>query len=133
MSFLSRTLKSRLSNLKSLLSIEKFPAFSSSTKISTGLTGLQADPAARSNLLNLYGALRDKLRCEDIPEDYVYKKGMLELLDYRSKLIKNESFSDLDLETELGEGQLEELVEQAQEELELVNKIVNEWKPWGKK
>lgn len=101
-----------------------------SNKISTGISGLKVDQSARFNLLKLYEALKGKL-CQ-LPEDYVYRKGMLAVLENRNKLIKNESFSDLDLETEIGEGQLEELVEQAHEEINLLEKLSNEWKPWEK-
>lgn len=134
MSFLLRkTSISRLSNLKSL-QFKNFLNFSTSTKISTGLTGLEADPSARATLLNLYGTLKTKLTTNhDIPEDYAYKKTLLSLINHRTKLLENESLTDFDLENEIGEGQLEELVEQAQEELELANKIINEWKPWENK
>jgi hypothetical protein len=36
----------------------------------------------------------------------------------------------LDVETKIGEGQLEELVDQAHDEIKLVDKLSNEWKPW---
>lgn len=102
----------------------------SSNKISTGISGLKVDPSARSNLFNLYSELKGKL-CQ-LPEDYAYRKGMLAVLDNRSKMIKDEAFTDLDLESEIGEGQLEELVEQAKEEIKLFEKLSNEWKPWEK-
>ena len=121
------------SNLRKLKS-HRYSTFSpsTSTKISTGLTGLLADSSARSNLLKLYAELRKTLSSNDIPDDYVYKKSMLSLIENRTKLIENELISDLILEEEIGEGQLEELIEQAQEESELANKLVNEWKPWNK-
>jgi NADH dehydrogenase (ubiquinone) 1 alpha subcomplex subunit 5 len=102
----------------------------SSNKIATGISGLKVDPSARSNLLKLYEELKGKL-CQ-LPEDYVYKREMMGLLENRNKMIKNEAFSDLDLETKFGEGQLEELVEQAQEEIKLLEKLSTEWKPWEK-
>lgn len=127
MYFLLKSL-SRLSNSKSHL-IAQYSTVS--IKTSTGLTGLQADPSSRKKLLNLYCDLENELKCQNIPENYVYKKEMLSLLENRKKLLEKLSYSDLELET-IMEGQLEELVEQVQEELELVNKIVNEWKPWEK-
>lgn len=111
-------------------SLSRLAFSTSSNKISTGITGLQADPSARSNLLKLYTEFKEKL--SQLPEDYAYRKGMLAVLENRSKMIKNESFSDLDLETEIGEGQLEELVEQAQDEIKLLEKLSNDWKPWEK-
>lgn len=103
---------------------------SCSNKIATGIAGLKVDPSARSNLLKLYDGLKGKL--SQLPEDYAYRRGMLVVLENRSKMIKDEAFSDLDLENEIGEGQLEELVEQAQEEIGLLEKLSNEWKPWEK-
>jgi NADH dehydrogenase (ubiquinone) 1 alpha subcomplex subunit 5 len=94
------------------------------------ISGLKVDPSARSNLLKLYEELKGKL-CQ-LPEDYVYRREMMGLLENRNKMIKNEAFSDLDLETKIGEGQLEELVEQAQEEIKLLEKLSTEWKPWEK-
>lgn len=98
------------------------------SKISTGLTGLKVDPSARNNLLKQYGDLETKLR--QLPVDYGYRNGMLSVLEERNKLLKNESLSDFDLEMKIGEGQLEELIEQAEEEHELFEKLSNEWKPW---
>ena len=108
--------------------LSHFNCFStSSTKVSTGL---KVDPISRNNLLKLYEDLKNKLT--QLPEDYVYRKGMLVLLENRKKLIKDEGYSDLDLEIKIGEGQLEELVEQAHEELDLIEKLANNWKPWEK-
>lgn len=118
-------------NLRSVHSQLSQSCFSTcSKKISTGLTGLQADSNSRQNLLELYTELNHKLSV--LPEDFAYRKGMLVLLNSRKNLIENEAYSDLDLEAEIGEGQLEELVEQAEDELKLVEKLVNEWKPWEK-
>lgn len=100
----------------------------SSTKFATGLTGLKVDPSARKNLLKLYGDLEIKLK--QLPPDYEYRNRMLRLMEERSKLIRNESLSDFDLENKIGEGQLEELIEQAREEDQLIEKLSNDWKPW---
>ena len=100
----------------------------SSTKTSTGITGLIANPNARNNLLSLYCELKKKLK--ELPEDYGYRKGMLTILENRTKIIENEANSDLDVEIQINEGQLEELVEQAHEEFNLLEKLANEWKPW---
>ena len=99
-----------------------------SFKFSTGLTGLKVDPLARKNLLKQYTNLETKLK--QLPADYGYRIEMLNLLEERNNLIKNESLSDFDLEMKIGEGQLEELIEQAEEEHKLIEKLSNEWKPW---
>lgn len=116
-----------------LNSFRKIRLFSQSTaaaasKISTGLTGLKVDPSARKNLLKLYGDLEIKLK--QLPTDYGYRNGMLSLIEERNKLINNESLTDFELEMKIGEGQLEELIEQAKEEHGLFEKLSNEWKPW---
>lgn len=103
----------------------------SSTKTSTGITGLIANSNARNNLLSLYCELEKKLK--ELPEDYGYRKGMLVLLENYKTIIKNEANSDLDVEIQINEGQLEELVEQAHEELNLLEKLANEWKPYEMK
>mgnify|MGYP001809642535 CR=1 FL=1 len=99
-------------------------------KISTGISGLKADPYARSNLLKLYSELKEKLY--QLPEDYAYRKGMLAIVENRNNLLRNEAFSDLDVENEIGEGQLEELIDQAKDEIKLLEKVSNEWQPWEK-
>lgn len=113
-----------------LKTISRFAFSTCTNKISTGISGLQVDPSARLNLVKLYGELRVKLI--QLPEDYVYRRGMLAVLENRTKMLKNESLSDLDLENEIGEGQLEELIEQAHDEMKLVEKLSNDWKPWEK-
>jgi NADH dehydrogenase (ubiquinone) 1 alpha subcomplex subunit 5 len=101
---------------------------SSATKTSTGLTGLIADANSRQNLISLYSELKSKISI--LPEDLVYRNGMLAILKSRRELLTNEAYSDLDVETKIGEGQLEELVDQAHDEIKLVDKLSNEWKPW---
>lgn len=99
-----------------------------STKISTGITGLQADSSARIKLLQIYEKIEKRLG--DLPEGYAYRTGLQALLDKRVKLLKDEGRSDVEMETVINEGQLEELRDQAQEELGLLEKITNEWKPY---
>ena len=126
MSFHLRKTSYAFSNIKSRLLSQS--TASSSSKLSTGLTGLKVDPFARKNLLKLYGDLEIKLK--QLPVDYGYRNVMLNLLEERNKLIKDESLSDYDLEIKIGEGQLEELIEQAEEENVLIEKLSNDWKPW---
>lgn len=125
MSFHLRKALYNFGNIKSRLFSQ---SQSTSTKLSTGLTGLKVDPSARKNLFKLYGDLEIKLK--QLPIDYGYRNGMLALLEERNKLIKDDSLSDYDLELKIGEGQLEELIEQAEEEHVLIEKLSNNWKPW---
>lgn len=99
-----------------------------STKLETGITGLKADVNARKKLTEIY----EKLKAEAVstlPEGYEYRRGLLATVESRMKLLGEPSRSDVEVEREIGEGQLEELVEQAEAEYELLQKI-KEWKPW---
>lgn len=103
---------------------------SSSSKTETGITGLAASPAARSTLLQIYSQLANE--AATLPEHYAYRQGILAMTQQRMALLADEQGrTDVDVEREIGEGQLEELVEQGRAELSLMEKIKYEWKPWN--
>lgn len=109
-------------------SLKTYSSVHSSEKISTGITGLSADRFARKTLLRLCHEIKDELG--GFPENYAYRTGLLALTNNRISLLENCEHSDVDVECLIDGGQLEELVEQAHEELVLLDKIKNEWKPW---
>lgn len=99
-------------------------------KVSTGITGLPADVTARATLVGLYRELSTGLTA--LPADYRYRRGLDALLVGRLRHLEDASCSDVDVETAIGEGQLEELVAQARDELTLLARIRDEWQPWNK-
>lgn len=101
----------------------------SSSKLETGLTGLPASATARADLLRLYDELATEATA-GLPPSYAYRSGLLATLSHRCGLLQDlEGRTDLDVEREIGEGQLEELIEQGKAELELVRRV-KEWRPW---
>ncbi len=103
-----------------------------SSKIETGITGLPADPSSRERLLKLYEQLRSE--ASGLPPSYAYRQGIVAMSEHRMGLLRDvRGRSAVDVEREIGGGQLEELVAQAQAELALLHKIKNEWKPWLEK
>ena len=99
-----------------------------STKLETGITGLKADPNARQKLQKLYESLKTDA-ITSLPEGYEYRRGLLATVESRMKLLGEAGRSDVEIEREIGEGQLEELVEQAEAEHQLLQKV-KQWKPW---
>eukprot|EP00842_Homolaphlyctis_polyrhiza_P005769 jgi/Hompol1/6193/HPOL_004870-RA len=63
-----------------------------------------------------------------LPDSSVYKTSTVALINHRLSLL--ESSPDVSaFEKQLNIGQIEELIEQANDELSLVSKMA-EWKPW---
>ncbi|KAJ3276072.1 ndufa5, NADH-ubiquinone oxidoreductase subunit [Terramyces sp. JEL0728] len=92
----------------------------------TGLVGLPVHHSAKPELLSLYSRITHSL--QRFPESSVYRQGTLALFNKRIEFIeKTEDLKKIEDEFQL--GQMEELIEQAQEELKLI-KIMEENKPW---
>ncbi|KAK7843777.1 putative nadh dehydrogenase [ubiquinone] 1 alpha subcomplex subunit 5 [Quercus suber] len=81
--------------------------------------GLEVVPNTREVLIDLYTKTLKEIQV--VPEDEGYKKAVESFTSHRPKLI----------EKKLGCGQVEELIEEAQDELTLIGKmIVIEEKKW---
>tara|TARA_B100001121_G_C18273237_1_gene427218 strand:+ start:101 stop:448 length:348 start_codon:yes stop_codon:yes gene_type:complete len=65
---------------------------------------------------------------KQIPASAVYRQTVEATANHRLGVLGSGA-SVAELETKIGEGQLEELIEEAKDELELIPKMA-EWKPW---
>ena len=99
----------------------------SATGNPTGLTGILTHPNPRPALIELYrstlGFLDDKF-----PEESVYKKSTLNFTKKRLEIVEKHEEIDK-IEAAIGNGLIEELLIQANDEYELAKKMV-EWKAW---
>ncbi len=65
---------------------------------------------------------------ETIPSDAAYRVNVEKITRYRLDIVRN--VEDVDsIEEKLGVGQIGEIIEQAQDELELIPHMA-EWQPW---
>ncbi|KAJ2455365.1 hypothetical protein EV183_000901 [Coemansia sp. RSA 2336] len=93
----------------------------------TGIVGLSVNPQARTQLIGLYKQTLDELKAK-IPEKAVYRQSVEAITAYRLKIVE-ENEDPLLAEKLINAGQMEELVEQAQDEIRLISKMA-EWKAW---
>ncbi|KAA8533669.1 hypothetical protein F0562_031186 [Nyssa sinensis] len=96
-------------------------------KETTGIVGLEVVPNAREALINLYSKTLKEIRA--VPEDEGYRKAVESFTRHRLKVCQEEEDWEV-IEKRLGCGQVEELIEEAQDELQLIAKMI-EWDPWG--
>ncbi|XP_065834841.1 NADH dehydrogenase [ubiquinone] 1 alpha subcomplex subunit 5-like [Oscarella lobularis] len=95
-------------------------------KKATGLVGLAVVPNAREALISIYQRTLQAL--STIPKEAAYRKNVEEITNDRLKVVEKESNVET-IESKIGAGQVEELLKQAEGELNLVSKM-KEWKPW---
>lgn len=93
----------------------------------TGIVGLDVVPNAREVLINLYRKTLEEIKA--VPEDEGYRKAVETFTRHRLSVCQEEEDWEM-IEKRLGCGQVEELIEEAQDELKLIGHM-NEWKPWG--
>ncbi|KAK7380394.1 hypothetical protein VNO78_32904 [Psophocarpus tetragonolobus] len=96
-------------------------------KASTGIVGLEVVPNAREVLIELYNKTLKEI--QKVPEDEGYRKAVESFTKHRLTVC-NEEHDWEAIEKRLGCGQVEELIEEAQDELKLIDKMI-EWDPWG--
>ncbi|XP_058181981.1 probable NADH dehydrogenase [ubiquinone] 1 alpha subcomplex subunit 5, mitochondrial [Rhododendron vialii] len=96
-------------------------------KETTGIVGLEVVPNAREVLISLYGKTLKEI--QTVPEDEGYRKAVESFTRHRLKVCQEEQDWET-IEKRLGCGQVEELIEEAQDELQLIAKMI-EWDPWG--
>ncbi|XP_056642377.1 NADH dehydrogenase [ubiquinone] 1 alpha subcomplex subunit 5 [Diorhabda carinulata] len=96
------------------------------TKITTGLTGLNVAKNPHHTLGILYSKILRTL--QKMPETAAYRKHTEDVINERSRILK--STTDVNtIEKQIGCGQIEEVIVQAENELLLARKMLN-WKPW---
>ncbi|XP_068982020.1 NADH dehydrogenase [ubiquinone] 1 alpha subcomplex subunit 5 [Bombus flavifrons] len=95
-------------------------------KKSTNLTGLAVSVNPRVELRTLYDRILRLV--SQMPEDYIYRKSMESLVKERTDIIsQNERVSDI--EEKIKQGQIEELIIHAKNELNLAQDMF-QYKPW---
>ena len=97
-------------------------------KKSTNLTGLAVSINPRVELRTLYDRILRLV--SQLPQDYIYRKSVESLVKERNDIIlQNESIPVI--EEKINQGQVEELIIQAKNELNLVQDMLED-KPWEK-
>ncbi|XP_028773189.1 probable NADH dehydrogenase [ubiquinone] 1 alpha subcomplex subunit 5, mitochondrial isoform X2 [Neltuma alba] len=96
-------------------------------KETTGIVGLDVVPNAREVLVGL--CTKTLKEVQAVPEDEGYRKAVESFRRQRLKVCEEEEDWEM-IEKRLGCGQAEELIEEAQDELTLIGKMI-EWNPWG--
>ena len=90
-------------------------------KETTGIVGLEVVPNAREVLIDLYSKTLKEIKA--VPEDEGYRKAVESFTSHRLKVCQEEKDWEL-IERKLGCGQVEELIEEAQDELTLIGKMI---------
>ena len=103
------------------------PVLSAVAKRSTGITGLNVHPNPLPELKKTYEATLQTLSA--IPQASVYRQGAESLTLHKLKIIEKANGDVSAAEKELDEGQIEESLDIAQDELSLANKML-EWKAY---
>lgn len=80
-------------------------------------------------LTDLYKRTLDAVK--SIPETATYRLNVEKITNYRMGIV-NENEDITKIESTLNVGQIQEVIEQAEDELELIPHMV-EWKPWEMK
>lgn len=96
-------------------------------KQTTGLTGLAVHPNPLPELTKTYETTLSVLA--SIPPTSVYRQGVEALTRHKLTIIKGANGDVSAIEKKLGEGQIEEALDVAADELSLAQKMV-EWKAW---
>lgn len=90
-------------------------------KDTTGIVGLDVVPNAREVLIGLYNRTLDEIKA--VPEDEGYRKAVESFTRHRLKVCREEEDWEA-IEKRLGCGQVEELIEEAQDELKLIDRMI---------
>lgn len=89
-------------------------------KETTGIVGLDVVPNAREVLISLYSKTLDDI--QSVPKDEGYRKAVESFTNHRLKVCQEEEDWE-QIEKRLGCGQVEELIEEAKDELKLISML----------
>uniref|UniRef100_A0A8C8SMR1 NADH dehydrogenase [ubiquinone] 1 alpha subcomplex subunit 5 n=1 Tax=Pelusios castaneus TaxID=367368 RepID=A0A8C8SMR1_9SAUR len=95
-------------------------------KKTTGLVGLAVIEKPHERLRILYTKTLGAL--QEMPKDAAYRKYTEPMVNERLNLVQTEPDTQK-LEDKINSGQIEEVMKQAESELQLARKMV-QWKPW---
>jgi len=90
-------------------------------KETTGIVGLDVVPNAREVLIGLY--TRTLKEIEAVPKDEGYRKAVESFTNHRLQICQEEDDWKR-IEDRIGCGQVEELIEEAEDELKLIAKMI---------
>jgi NADH dehydrogenase (ubiquinone) 1 alpha subcomplex subunit 5 len=90
-------------------------------KETTGIVGLEVAPNAREVLIGLY--TRTLKEIEAVPKDEGYRKAVESFTNHRLQICQEEDDWKR-IEDRIGCGQVEELIEEAEDELKLIAKMI---------
>ncbi|KAF8168061.1 Ndufa5, NADH-ubiquinone oxidoreductase subunit [Crassisporium funariophilum] len=96
-------------------------------KRTTGVFGLPVHPNPLPELIKTYESTLSTL--SPIPQSSVYRQGVEALVRSKLNIVQNASGDIGAVEKQLNEGQIEEALDIAADELSLAAKMV-EWKAW---
>ncbi|KAI0335312.1 NADH2 dehydrogenase [Cubamyces sp. BRFM 1775] len=103
------------------------PLLNAVRKPSTGITGLKVHHDPVPELKKTYEATLQTLSA--IPQSSVYRQGTEALTLHKLKVLEKANGNVATIEKELDEGQIEESLDIAQDELSLAQKML-QWKAW---
>lgn len=95
-------------------------------KTSTGIVGLDVDHDAVNKIISFNQALLDKMEASDMPESAQYRINVSKLARYRIKMCLENADDPEQVEELCQMGQVEELVEQAKDEMEVLDMYLRE-------
>ena len=101
------------------------PVLHQLVKRTTGITGLAAHPNPLPELTETYQSTL--LALSSIPSTSVYRQGVEALTKHKLNIVQGAKGDIAAVETQLDEGQIEESLDIAQDELKLVQSML-EWK-----
>ncbi|EKM83847.1 NdufA5, NADH-ubiquinone oxidoreductase ETC complex subunit [Agaricus bisporus var. burnettii JB137-S8] len=96
-------------------------------KRSTGVTGLAVHPNPLPELIKTYESTISIL--SSIPQTSVYRQGTEALTRHKLNIVQAVNGDIIEAEKKLNEGQIEESLDIASDELQLAQKML-EWKAW---
>ncbi|KAI9572932.1 NADH2 dehydrogenase [Boletus coccyginus] len=103
------------------------PVLHQAVKKTTGITGLAVHPNPLPELRETYQTTLSVL--SSIPSTSVYRQGVEALTKHKLNIVQGANGDITAVEKQLDEGQIEESLEIAQDELKLIQNM-SEWKAW---
>ncbi|KAI0732359.1 NADH2 dehydrogenase [Fomitopsis betulina] len=103
------------------------PLFNQLRKTTTGITGLEVHHDPVPHLIQTYKSTLEKLSV--IPETSVYRQGVEAFTKHKLNIVQAANGDIAEVEKQLDEGHIEDSLDVAKDELNLVGQIV-EWKAW---
>ncbi|KAL5518913.1 hypothetical protein ACEPAH_596 [Sanghuangporus vaninii] len=103
------------------------PLLQQALKASTGLTGVKVSSNPLPTLVETYQTTL--ARVSEIPQSSVYRQSVEAITQRKLNIVQKANGDVVTAEEALDDGQIEEAIAIAQDELSLVDKMI-EWKAW---